>query len=192
MKTLKTLAFMLVAVLVATCAPAGTVTLQKAYTNNVKFMVLPPVIPLSPSVLRNYNERTATNAVALGEIRRQGNQLIVAANAGTTAVTMATNTVVIGSVTNTVVFANPITIPETGLTAIDGSVYWYKVPQARNNAIVQVTVADGVVTLATPDGGALPVSSTTLFDTEFSKFSKALIASQSTYTNVNSVSVMEW
>ena len=191
MKTLKTLA-VLVAVLVATCAPAGTVTLEKAYTNTVKFMVMPPVIPLTPSVLRNYTERTATNTVAIGEIRRQGNQLLVAANAGTTATTMTTTTNIVGSVTNIVTFATPITIPETGLTAVDGTVYWFKVPQIRNNAIVKVTIVDGTVTLATPDGGALPVTATTLFDTEFSKFNKALIASQSAYTNVNSISVMEW
>jgi hypothetical protein len=178
--------------LIAANASAGTVTIPATCIATTNIMVLAPVIAPTPGSLANFAERTATNAVKTGEIRRQGSMLIAAALGGTTSTSMTTTTNVFGNITNVVVAATPITVPAYGLSAADGTVYWMRVPKVRNNAIVKVTVGDGTVTLTTSDGGAIPVTSTTVFDTEFKGFTPALYATQSTSTNVNSVSTIEW
>jgi hypothetical protein len=178
--------------LIAANASAGTVTIPATCIAGTNILVLAPAIDVTPGTLASYAERTATNAVKVGEIRKQANQLIVAAVAGTTSTSMTTTTNIFGNVTNVVVAATPITVPASGLSAADGTVYWMRVPKVRKNAIVKVTVGDGTVTLSTADGGAIPVTTTTLFDTEFADFKKGLMATQSTSTNVNSVSSIEW
>lgn len=192
MSTMKNLALVVMAMLVAASASAGTVAIPATCVAGTNIMVLAPAIDVTPGALAAYAERTATNAVKVGEIRKQANMLIVAAVAGTTSTSMTTTTNVFGNITNVVVAATPITVPASGLSAADGTVYWMRVPKVRKNAIVKVTVGDGTVTLSTADGGAIPVSSTTIFDTEFADFKKALLATQSTSTNVNSVSSIEW
>lgn len=182
--------------LIAANASAGTVTIPATCIATTNIMVLAPVIAPTPGSLANFTERIATNAVKIGEIRRQGSMLIAAALGGTTAtnMTVVTSIVTNGSVvaTNVVTYATPISVPASGLSAVDGSVYWMRVPTERKNAILKVTVGDGTVTLSTADGGSIPVTSTTVFDTEFANFKKALYAVQSTSTNVNAVSSIEW
>lgn len=181
-----------VCMLVATSASAGTVTIPAGAIASTNIMVVPPVINPTASALAAIPDRTATNAVKLGELRKQDSTIIVCAWPGTTATTMVTTTNIIGAITNVVVKAAPITIPNAGLSAADGTAYWMKVPRVRNNMIVKVTVGDANVTLSTPDGGVLPVAQTTVYGTEFTGLTKALYATQSNSTNVNSVSVMEW
>lgn len=188
----KNLALMCVSLLVAISASAGTVTIPAGCIGGTNVMVLAPVIAPSASGLASFTERTATNAVKVGEIRRQGSTLIAVAIAGTTSTSMTTTTNVFGNITNVVVAATPITVPASGLSAADGTVYWMRVPRERNNVILKTTIGDGTVTLSTSDGGSIPVTSTTVFDTEFKALTKALFATQSTSTNVNSVSTLEW
>ena len=178
--------------LVVTSASAGTITLGYGNIATTNIMVLAPVVDVTPGALANFPARTATNAVVMGEIRRQGSMLMVAAVGGTTATAMTTVTNVIGSITNVVTYATPITVPASGLSAADGTVYWMRVPKKRKNAIVNVTIVAGAVTLSTADGGTIPVAATTTFDTEFANFNKALYAVQSVSTNVNTVSSIEW
>jgi hypothetical protein len=178
--------------LIAANASAGTITIPATCVAGTNIMVLAPVIDPAPGSLANFAARTATNAVPIGGIRRQGSMLIVAAIGGTTSTSMTIVTNVVGSITNVVTYATPITVPASGLSAADGTVYWMRVPKVRKNAILNVTVGDGAVTLTTDDGGAIPVASTTTFDTEFANFRKAMYATQSTSTNVNTVSSIEW
>ena len=178
--------------LIAANASAGTVTIPATCVAGTNILVLAPAIDVTPGTLASYTDRAAGAALKVGEIRKQGNQLIVAAVAGTTSTALTTNTVVYGSVTNTTIAATPIVVPASGLSAADGTVYWMSVPRVRRNAIVKVTIGDGTVTLSTADGGAIPVSTSTLFDTEFAAFKKGLLATQSVSTNSNSVSTIEW
>lgn len=129
----------------ASLAVAGANAWEVALTTNATAtMVAPPAKNLS---YRQIAERSATNVVAMGDIRREGLTFIVAANAGTTGTnvttrtystndvaisyTVATNLAALGTAvsTNTVVAVAPLVVPDTGLSAVDGSVYWFRVPK---------------------------------------------------------------
>lgn len=142
---MKMLTMLALAASVATGAFAWEISLKTGETNT---MIAPPVANYSAGLSR-IQPRAALESVVMGAIRRSGDTVIIAANAGVTCTnvtTVTTNTYITGSITNTYVYTTtavrPITIPETGLTAADGtnalnSVYWFKVPASRVKLVLQ-------------------------------------------------------
>lgn len=104
---MKQMTLMLAAALVTSGAMAWTVAIT---TNASPTIVVPPAIEHRANITE-YRERSPTNAVTIGQFRRVGRTLVVAATTGTT----ATNAVA-------------PTIPTTGRSAADGTVYWMRVP----------------------------------------------------------------
>lgn len=153
---------------VAVCtASAWTIELDGAGTNA---MILPPVVDFSVSWAQ-VKERAVTNeTIQAGEYRRIGRSVLVAANDGSTTNTLVTTTHYITNsvwltkpptntytgvvTTNTVTKIAPISVPRTGLTVADGSVYWFKVPSSRESVIIQPTLSAGaVVTFSNAESG---------------------------------------
>ena len=146
----KMLTMLVLAATVISGANAWQIELKTGGTNT---MIAPPAVDYSYS--RQIRARTATNAVTVGELRRSGSDTIICAVAGTTAtnvtytswqtgnvavaeaVALWAETNGIAVVTNTIVTVEPLVVPETGLTAADGTVYWFKVPKSRKALILQ-------------------------------------------------------
>ena len=147
----KMLTMLALAASVITGANAWEITLKTDETNS---MLAPPAIDYTRSISQ-FAARTATNAVTVGEYRRSGSVLLICAVAGTTDTNVTITTWTTGGVavaeaaalwaetngiavtTNTIVTVAPLTIPDTGLTGADGTVYWYKVPKTRKSLILQ-------------------------------------------------------
>lgn len=171
-------------------ALAGTVTVADSYFGGTNIMVVPPARDYGTSLLQ-IPERTATNSVVQGEVRRQDQDVLIAAVAGTTGTSMNTNLFIYTNgttvVTNTSYKATPITVPLSGLTAADGTVYWHRVPRTRSGMVLTVTIEPGdtTVTLSDPGGGVIPVTSTTQFTAaSLPGFLDALYATKDTCSNV--------
>lgn len=141
-------------------------------TNATPTMIVPPAVDYS--VLNSQIPvRSATNVVVAGAVRREGLEFIVAANAGTMGTNITTRTYTIGGVsvaasvaatsvvavvTNTVTRIAPLTVPDTGLSAADGSVYWFRVPRVSEwpAVIMQPYItSSGTVYYSTPAGDGL-------------------------------------
>lgn len=170
-------------------------------TNATATMIAPPVVNfgLGYSQLPDRGDTGTVATVAIGEYRRIGDAVAVAANAGTVSDALTTNLTVtaggtyygtnlisglivtntIATTTNTVIRRAAVALPLTGLSAADGSVYWLRVPATRNPIIVQagMTVEGAVITLTDSAGGITVLSSN--YDKETFTSGKALYATAS-------------
>lgn len=195
----------LIALAFASTLAANALTIA---TNATATMVAPPVINFGPSAAQ-IAERTAVNTVAMGEFRRIGGVVCTAANAGTTTGVLTTNTTivaggtyiatnsitgyihtnVVAAVTNTAITVQALSVPLTGLTAVDGSVYWLRVPLTRNPVILQARIVSpgAVVTVTDSAGGTTQLAS----DYGYQLFTggKALFARYDSTNGVDGASV---
>lgn len=195
-----------VALALATTAFAnGSVTVGNAYIGGTNIMVVPPAISFG-ATLGQIPVRTAGETVGVGTFRRQGNDVLVAANGGAISSETTTNVTsytVLSNVTSSVISTNTVsttnviakvvTIPASGLTSVDGAVYWFKVMPKRQALAVSVALGGGTVFLSTaPDGTGLPVTTATNFGAEFwGGYQGALFATKST-TNAVTVTGLEF
>jgi len=149
--TVVTLALMVAGL--ALTSSAATFTIDQTVTNTNPTMIVPPVddAPDSWAQLPDRNLLANTNkAITAGQIYRTGRQAIIAANSGTLTTVLATN--VVGSVTNVTIAS--VTVPVRGLSAADGTVYWFRLrPAADDLARLSLTIsASGGVILKTGTG----------------------------------------
>lgn len=140
---------------VALNCSAWTVTVDQTVTNLNPVMLAPQMDDAPDSWAQRPNRDLVANtnkAVVMGEIYRTGRQLIVAANSGNitngTVSTVTTVTNIVGSVTNVVVSTNvalvAVSVPVSGLSAADGTVYWYRArPTADTKLRLSVDVSSG-------------------------------------------------
>ena len=203
---MKKLALFLLALASVTAVNAASITI---ITNTPAKMVVPPVIDFRQSAAQ-IPARTVSETLAVNSIRRVGDTVAIVAVAGTTAATTVTNIItvaggtyygtnaltglivtnVIATVVTTNITVTPLAIPESGLSAADGTVYWLKVPTSRNPVIVQgrFPYGGGSMTLTDSAGGV------TMFNTDYQyqlfTGSKAIYATASG-TNDFSVNVIE-
>lgn len=155
----KLMTMLALAASVITGANAWEIALLTGETNKV---IAPPAVNYTSN--RQIPARTATNVVAVGDLRRSGADVIICAVAGTTSTNVTITTYMTGGVyvalaaaqyaatnsiavtTNSYITVAPLTVPETGLTAVDGSAYWFKVPQSRTALLLQPsTLASGAI-----------------------------------------------
>lgn len=170
-------------------------------TNATATMIAPPVVNfgIGYSQLPDRGDTGTVATVAIGEYRRIGDAVAIAANAGTISDALTTNLTVtaggtyygtnlisglivtntIATTTNTVIRRSAVALPLTGLSDIDGSVYWLRVPATRNPIVVQagMTVEGAVITLTDSAGGITVLSSN--YDKETFTSGKALYATAS-------------
>lgn len=147
---------------VVTGVNAWQITVKSNETNT---MIAPPAVSYGAGISQ-IPARSATNAVTMGELRRYGNSVLIAANSGVTTsavptavswttggvyitvaqlAVLATNGAVV--VTNFTYAVGDITVPNTGLSGMDGTnsenaVYWFRVPTSRTSLILQPTVLE--------------------------------------------------
>lgn len=189
------------ALVFASVLTASAITIS---TNATPLMVVPPVINPQQGAVQ-YSERSYSNTVAQGELRRVSGVLCIAANAGTTTnalvTTVVTNTAasttyatnamgyVVTNVTALVTSTNTslpaLSVPLTGWTGYDGTVRWLRVPLTRAPVIVQARIVSpgAVVTVTDSDGGTVQLA--TDYSRELFTGSKALYAR---YDSTNGVS----
>lgn len=200
------------AVMIVGVAYSGPITVTTNATPATGTIVVPPVVNFGSGYLQ-IASRDATNTsgtVAMGEYRRVGDVVCIAANAGTLTAERTTNTVItaggtyygtnlitglvvtqtVAAVTNTVITRKAISVPLTGLSAVDGTVYWLRVPASRGPVIVQarIPLATATVTLTDSDGGI------TMFHDDYEKetfTSGKLLYAKASGTNTCTVSVIE-
>lgn len=170
-------------------------------TNATATMIAPPVVNfgLGYSQLPDRGDTGTVATVAIGEYRRIGDAVAIAANAGTISDALTTNLTVtaggtyygtnlisglivtntIATTTNTVIRRSAVALPLTGLSDADGDVRWFRVPATRNPIIVQagMTVEGAVITLTDSAGGITVLSSN--YDKETFTSGKALYATAS-------------
>lgn len=158
----KMLTMLVLAASVVTGAYAWQVQVKTGGTNT---MIAPPATDYSAGI-GQIRVRAATNAVTVGELRRYGNSVLIAANSGVTTsavptaiswstggvsitanqlTVLATNGAVV--VTNFTYSVGDITVPNTGLSGMDGTnvlnaVYWYRVPASREALILQPAIME--------------------------------------------------
>lgn len=183
-------------------------------TNATATMIVPPVVNFGGGPgYAMIADRGATNTsatVLLGEYRRIDNAVAIAANAGTVSGVLTTNstvtsggtyiatnsisghvvTNVIATTTNTVVTRASVALPLTGLSAVDGSVYWLRVPATRNPVIVQarIPLTGATVTITDSNGGIVMLHDD--YDREVFTGGRALFA-RADGTNTCTVTVIE-
>jgi hypothetical protein len=197
---MKKLMLIMSALAAVSIANAWTIT---ATTNATATMIVPPAVNLTQG-LGQLLDRGATNTsttVAMGEFRRINGVVAVAANAGTLSEALTTNSTVtaggtyygtnvvsgyvvtntVATTTNTVVTRTCPTVPLTGLSAVDGDVYWFRVPATRNPVYVQATLA--AVTSYTVTNTVAESLVTNVFEVSSLSYSVSNIVSTVTATN---------
>lgn len=143
-------------------------------------MVVPPVYDPGASWAQ-LPVRCTSVTVTAGAFYRIGRQVIVAANAGamtngySTTTVVSTNTLGVVS-TNTTYAVDAITVPQTGLSDWDGTVRWHRVPSARSNIRLRVTVAAGTTVVLSNSSGDEWAYAATADDAGFGDFQGSLYA----------------
>jgi hypothetical protein len=183
-------------------------------TNATATMIVPPAVNFGGGPgYAMIADRGATNTagtVLQGEYRRINGAIAVSANAGTVSGELVTNTTVvaggtfygtnvvtglivtnvIAATTNTVITRASVAIPLTGLSAVDGTVYWLRVPATRNPVIVQarIPLEGASVTITDSNGGIVALHED--YDRETFTGGRALFA-RADGTNTCTVTVIE-
>jgi hypothetical protein len=177
-----------------TGAGAWDLTVPETNATATTVMVVPPVIDATAN-WASYPVRVTNTAVAAGARYRIGNQVIVAAHAGTiTNGTVSTTTYVTNGVTvatNTVTVITPITVPLSGISGYDGTVRWYRAPSERS--AIRLKIVNGGCTITFSDGSGLNTWANTASATDdgFAGYQGALYVSKND-TNVCSVTALQW
>lgn len=168
MKKLTLVTLMLAVGLVSMNCLAWTVTVDQTVTNVNPTMLVPTVDNAPDSWAQRPNRDLVANAnkaVVQGEIYRIGRQTIVAANSGNITSSLSTNVVtvtnVVGAATNVLVSTNitltATSVPVSGLSAADGTVYWYRTRPATDThlRLSILSSANGSLTLKNGKGDLL-------------------------------------
>lgn len=181
-------------------ANAWTIT---ATTNSTATMVVPPAVNFAGGIAQLLDRGSTSTpvTVAMGEFRRVGDVVVIAANSGSFSGALTTNTVItaggtyygtntvtgyvvtntVAAVTNTTIVRTPPVIPITGLSAADGDVYWFRVPAERNPVYVQANLT--AVTSYTITNTVAESLVTNTFEVSSLSYSVSNIASTVTATN---------
>ena len=169
-------------------------------------MIVPPALASPYAQLAQLPVRATSVVVTAGAKYRIGNQVIVAAHAGTmtnsTTTTYYTNGVLVDAdgeayavtndiavVTNITVAA--ITVPAKGISGYDGSVRWYRPRELTEDDVrLQLTYSgDDTVTLTDASNGTLTYTASGFID--FQDFLGTLYISQAAL-GTNSVKAVAW
>jgi hypothetical protein len=165
-----------------------------------KTMIVPPVLDSGTS-WQQTPVRGTSITVNAGSVYRIGQQLIVAAHAGTmtngttSVTTVSTNGAVV--TTNTVVSVAAIAVPTVGISGYDGTVRWYRARGTdQRNVYIQATgYQDQSITLTDGAGSTLvygvPAAAELL---KFETFNGTLYVAptSASVTNTSTVKVMAW
>jgi hypothetical protein len=177
-----------------TGAGAWDLTVPETNAAATTVMIVPPVVDATEN-WASYPVRVTNTAVAAGARYRIGNQVIVAAHAGTitngtvTTTTYTTNGATV--VTNTSTVITPITVPLAGISGYDGTVRWYRAPSSR--VATRLKIVNGGCTLTFSDGSGYNTWANTASATDdgFAGYQGALYVSKSG-TNACSITAWQW
>jgi hypothetical protein len=182
-------------------------TVAQAWTNAITAtnagapygaIVVPPVF--SGASRAQLLTRTTNLAVAVGDRFLIGTVPCVATCSGivttATVVTVTVRTNGLGVVTtNTTTVVQPITVPTSGRSAIDGSVYWMRMPAARSRVPLQVAIGGSAAcSVVLTDGGGVnfwSYSATANDVTTFDGYQGALYAYKDG-TNTCTLTAWQW
>lgn len=171
---------------------AATFTITQAVTNLNPTMIVPPVDDAPDSWLQVPDRNLLANtnkAVTAGQRYRIGRQVIIAANAGNLTTTLATN--VVGSTTNVTIAS--VSVPVTGLSAADGTVYWFRLRPATEDYLrLSMTISSGGGVILKDSKGDLIKYATSGTVADFPAFPGALWTYTDGTAQTNVINTAQW